>query len=181
MDEHCTSECQNPQQLFCVLCKSNTHASWNRGCPEFSRRIAKLDENYPENALKYFPTDEDWTLANRQTNLDVDFDQPAKIAIASLPPPVNKGSRLVATRSIVQGKAKKVQPAMLESQATLDNFISRSQENPSNTQDEEDVDKKHNLRLRAKPLYNKQGKSAQIDIESEDEAPQQIETASMSE
>ncbi|KAF8269410.1 hypothetical protein EI94DRAFT_1547073, partial [Lactarius quietus] len=60
--EHRTSECTNKEKTFCVSCKSNTHASWDRDCPEFWRRCTQFDENYPENNLPYFPTSDDWML-----------------------------------------------------------------------------------------------------------------------
>ena len=34
-EEHRTNECVNKDKTFCVSCKSNSHASWDRECPEF--------------------------------------------------------------------------------------------------------------------------------------------------
>ncbi|KAF8274199.1 hypothetical protein EI94DRAFT_1530040, partial [Lactarius quietus] len=55
---HRTSNCDNKEKVYCVSCKSNNHASWDRECPEFLRHCAQFDENYPENNLPYFPTGE---------------------------------------------------------------------------------------------------------------------------
>ena len=37
-EEHRTSECNNREKTFCILCKSNMHASWDRECPKFKKR-----------------------------------------------------------------------------------------------------------------------------------------------
>ncbi|KAF8260940.1 hypothetical protein EI94DRAFT_1517802, partial [Lactarius quietus] len=63
--EHRTKNCTCRDKLHCVLCNTNTHASWDRECPEFLRRCAQSNENYPENYLPYFPTGEDWMLMPR--------------------------------------------------------------------------------------------------------------------
>ena len=34
-EEHRTNECINKDKTFCISCKSNSHASWDRECPEF--------------------------------------------------------------------------------------------------------------------------------------------------
>jgi hypothetical protein len=49
--------------LQCVNCRSDNHASWSRGCPEFKRKCDELSAKYPENSLPYFPTCETWTHA----------------------------------------------------------------------------------------------------------------------
>ena len=36
--KHCTNACQNRDKCWCVTCESDDHASWDRNCPEFSRR-----------------------------------------------------------------------------------------------------------------------------------------------
>ena len=60
--EHKTKDCTTRDRMFCVSCKNHTHSSWNRDCPEFRRRCVQFDENFPENDLPYFPTEEEWTM-----------------------------------------------------------------------------------------------------------------------
>ncbi|KIJ63742.1 hypothetical protein HYDPIDRAFT_65038, partial [Hydnomerulius pinastri MD-312] len=60
-DKHRTSECCNPNKLYCVSCKSKDHASYHRGCKEFLKRCAALDAKLPENLMPYYPTDAEWT------------------------------------------------------------------------------------------------------------------------
>jgi hypothetical protein len=57
--EHRSNKCSNKEKMHCVSCKSDVHASWDRDCPEFRRRCKQYDENYPENNLPYFPTNEE--------------------------------------------------------------------------------------------------------------------------
>ena len=53
--KHCTSGCQNKDKRWCITCKSSDHASWDRSCPEFSRRCYLVDKRNPENSMPYFP------------------------------------------------------------------------------------------------------------------------------
>jgi hypothetical protein len=84
-DLHRTSSCINRRRVFCVSCKSNDHASWDRNCPEFLRRCAVLDERIPENLMPFYPTDQDWTLAIRPPRIPLDLRFPHKFAVNSLP------------------------------------------------------------------------------------------------
>ncbi|KAF8266306.1 hypothetical protein EI94DRAFT_1511322, partial [Lactarius quietus] len=59
-EDHLTKDCPDKDKRFCVSCKSNGHASWDRGCPEFKHWVDRMDENHPENVLMYFPTAKDW-------------------------------------------------------------------------------------------------------------------------
>lgn len=83
-EEHRTSECSNKEKTFCVSCRSNTHASWDRECPEFRRRCDQFDENYPENNLPYLPSEEGWTLIPRPNKLHRAEKFPAKYAVVAL-------------------------------------------------------------------------------------------------
>ena len=58
---HRTNECNSYKTHYCVSCKSDNHASWDRNCPEFENRCAGIDAKLPENSMPYFPTDETWT------------------------------------------------------------------------------------------------------------------------
>ena len=85
-EEHNTGNCNNPQKRYCVSCKSSTHASWDRNCPEFIRRCESINEKYPENNLPFFPTDEEWTLTTRSDNIPLENRFPKHYAVNNLPP-----------------------------------------------------------------------------------------------
>jgi hypothetical protein len=36
--QHKTNECKSENKRYCVSCRSDTHASWDRNCPEFLRK-----------------------------------------------------------------------------------------------------------------------------------------------
>ena len=85
--EHRTNECTNKDKTFCVSCKLDSHASWNRDCPEFRRRCGQYDDNYLENSLPYFPTEEEWTLTPRPSRLQQEERFPARYAVATYQQP----------------------------------------------------------------------------------------------
>ena len=126
--EHQTRNCTSPDKTYCVSCKSDTHASWDRKCPEFLRRCARHNDRHPENSMTYFPTEEQWTLTVRPDRIPLDERFPSKYAVASLPPPNNK-QRLPPTRSIAKQPKhpRKTHTADLApEQATLDKFLQKS-------------------------------------------------------
>ena len=51
----------NTGKVYCVNCKSNDHASWNRYCPKFTQLADKLEKQDTDSTYKYFPNDEAWT------------------------------------------------------------------------------------------------------------------------
>ena len=89
-DSHRTGACVNKNKLFCVSCQNDTHASWDRTCPEFRRRCAIYDERYPENNMVYFPTDQDWTLTSKPNRIPLEERFPARFAVNSLPVTANR-------------------------------------------------------------------------------------------
>jgi len=80
-----TSTCKDRNSPFCIACKEDTHASWSRNCPEFLRRCSIYDERNPENAMQYFPTEHDWSLAVRPSSIPMVDRFPAKYAVNVLP------------------------------------------------------------------------------------------------
>jgi len=96
-EPHRTNTCPNKEKIFCVSCGDKSHTSWDRTCPEFSRRCAIQDERNPENAMPFFPTEHDWTLTARPYRIPLDERFPGVYTVNSLPtlggnhPP--KGSR----------------------------------------------------------------------------------------
>lgn len=86
--EHRTSDCEVENRRFCVSCRSDSHASWDRNCPEFIKRCAWYDDKHPDNTLKYFPTDEAWTQETRPARIPHRDRFPARFAVTPLPPPI---------------------------------------------------------------------------------------------
>ncbi|KAI0054301.1 hypothetical protein BV25DRAFT_1767095, partial [Artomyces pyxidatus] len=58
---HRTSHCSSYRTHYCVSCNSSDHSSWDRACPEFQKRCDQFNDRYPENNMRYFPTEEAWT------------------------------------------------------------------------------------------------------------------------
>lgn len=120
-EDHHTKDCPDKERRYCVSCKIDTHASWDRGCPEFLRRVERMDEDHPENALMYFPTDEDWSTQVCPAKLDLDVKFPAKYEVASLPL-TTKNTRQPPTRQIA---SKKKGPRLVQytERGPMDEFL----------------------------------------------------------
>jgi len=88
--KHRTSTCESKEKLHCVSCGDNSHASWNRACPEFTKRCAIMDERNPLNSMPFFPTEQDWTLVSRPNRIPLEDRFPAAYAVNSLPYPTAK-------------------------------------------------------------------------------------------
>ena len=121
--EHRTSDCNEEGKKYCVSCKNNSHASWDRKCPEFAKRCNWYDANHPDNTLKFFPTDDAWTQEYRAPKLPFTERFPSQFAVQSLPPSNSKGREL-PTREIrkQQTKTHKRKGKVLPGQSTLDGF-----------------------------------------------------------
>jgi hypothetical protein len=61
--EHRTDSCteRDTGKVFCMNCKSNNHASWNRLCPKFITASEKLEKSNTESTYRYFLSKEPWT------------------------------------------------------------------------------------------------------------------------
>ena len=119
--EHTTRECDEPGKRYCVSCRTEGHASWDRTCPDFLRKSAQFDEIHPENALTYFPTEEAWTLCARPDRIPLDDRFPAKFAVGL--PPVQQKTRPrpnIAANHKQKGQAKGKDAG---TQGTLDKFL----------------------------------------------------------
>ena len=118
---HRTNECNNKDKTFCVSCRSNEHASWDRECPEFRRRCGQYDENYPENNLVFFPTEENWTLIPRPQRLPHSERFPARHAVAPLQHPERQAR---VNTSKPQNRQRKQQATRaVANQSTMDQYI----------------------------------------------------------
>ncbi len=83
--KHRTSTCESKDKLHCVSCGNNSHASWDRTCPEFTKRCAIMDERNPLNSMPFYPTEQDWTLVSRPIRIPLEERFPAAYAVNSLP------------------------------------------------------------------------------------------------
>ena len=119
--QHRTKECKSENKRYCVSCRSDTHASWDRNCPEFLRKCDEYSNFHPENNLVYFPTDEDWTVTTRPFKVPFEDKFPARFNVASLPLP-NQKARLPPTRPIVK-RNKRRNNNNEAGQAVLENFF----------------------------------------------------------
>jgi len=59
--EHCHSNCNSYRTYYCVNCRSTSHSSTDKECPEYKAQLDALNACIPENSMPYFPTDELWT------------------------------------------------------------------------------------------------------------------------
>jgi len=83
--DHRTSTCKDRSNPFCIACNEDTHASWSRNCLEFLRRCSIHDKRNPENAMQYFPTGHDWSLAVRPNSILLTDRFPGKYAVNMIP------------------------------------------------------------------------------------------------
>ena len=81
---HCTSNCKSKDKLYCTSCKTDSHASWDRACPEFQRRCSNYDLRYPENNMPYFPTEQNWTMTTRPSRVPLEEQQPKNLVVNNI-------------------------------------------------------------------------------------------------
>jgi hypothetical protein len=65
LSKMCTLKEADPEQHFCVNCKTHGHTSHDRLCPTYLHHTNELYARMPENLYKFFPTDNPntWELA----------------------------------------------------------------------------------------------------------------------
>ena len=125
--EHRSSDCKETKKRYCISCKSGSHASWDRNCPEFVKRCAWYDEKHPDNTLKFFPTEDTWTQEVRPAKFPFEERFPAQFAVGSLPPP-NRNGRELPTRPITkQNKRTKKKGKRGAGQTTIEGYFPSSQ------------------------------------------------------
>ena len=125
-EEHRTSECSNKEKTYCVSCKSNMHPSWDWECPEFHRRCDQFNENYPENNLPYFPSEESWTLTPRPIKLNRSERFPSKYAVTATQQPEREVRE--APSKAQNKRSRQRNPKIPQNQSTMDQYINA--ENP---------------------------------------------------
>ena len=109
--KHRTNTCDNREKLHCVSCGDNSHASWDRACPEFTKRCAILDERNPLNSMPFFPTDQDWTMVSRPSRIPLENRFPAAYAVNSLAGTAPKFAGPALQRKSTYNRAAKSTPA----------------------------------------------------------------------
>lgn len=122
--EHATRECKEEGKRFCVSCRSEDHASWDRACPEFLRKSAHFDELHPENAPTYFPTEEERTHSTRPERIPVNSRFPMKYAVGELLS-LGQPSKQRADRNAERKGRKRGSGKDRSTQGTLDNFVEK--------------------------------------------------------
>jgi hypothetical protein len=124
-ENHRTNQCTNPDKRHCVSCNVDTHASWDRACPEFLRRSKLYDEKHPENNTVYFPTEEDWTLTTRPSRIPVEERFPQRYAVNSLP--VTNKRAAVKGKKTINAKPTMAKMAQGKEQHTINHYFGSSQ------------------------------------------------------
>ena len=125
-----TSSCKVEDKKHCLACRSDTHTSWDRNCPECIRKCAEYSSFHPKNNLIYFPTDKDWTTTARPNKITFEDKFLTHFNVGSLPPP-NRTERQLPTRPI--SKKNKRPNDKDNNQAALVDFFDKlvnSQESP---------------------------------------------------
>ena len=154
--EHRTNSCTEAEKRFCASCETDTHASWDRKCPEFAKKCTWYDQKHPDNLLKYFPTDDGWTQEIRPERIPISERFPARFAVGSLPP-ANKNGRDMPTREVTQSQSQRRtrgKGKSIPGQATLDSFLMPSQKaTDSNGAEEGELEQDSSLFLSADSHY----------------------------
>jgi hypothetical protein len=118
-----TKDCSSKEKIHCVSCNSNTHASWDCNCLEFTRHCRQYNENYPENSLTYFPTHEDWTLTLQPSKIPYEEKFPSRYSVSMLPPP-RQNTHNPAPKGTGMGRQHRQRPIRLpQGQSTIDKFV----------------------------------------------------------
>jgi hypothetical protein len=129
-ENHNTKDCSNPGNLCCTSCKSNTHASWDRNCPEFTRRCEAYNDKFPENKLPFFPTEEEWTLTLRPDRVPMKDRFPQRYAVNSLPTAATSTRPRQKNHTGNKEKRKGKQPATSKQtpqEGDIERYLTRSQ------------------------------------------------------
>jgi hypothetical protein len=129
--------CTKSIKRYCISCKMDDHASWDRRCPEFAKRCTWYNKKHPDNKLKYFPTDDTWTQAICPERIPLPECFPAHLTVASLPPQIKNGRELPTRVIEKHPKCTRARNRDSPSQTTLDKFMNPSQNTASSPKREE--------------------------------------------
>jgi hypothetical protein len=119
--DHRSKDCTQYGKAYCVSCRSDAHASWDRDCPEFRRRCEQFNENYPENSLTYFPTEEEWTLMPQPSRYQYAEKFPPRFEVSALSQPTRTNHAPAPKPVTRQRKQPNTKPP--PNQRTMDNFV----------------------------------------------------------
>jgi hypothetical protein len=79
--DHWTSKCTKRGVVFCSSCKTNDHASWDRYCPTFLRKIGELNARDPANDIPFFPAKDSWTWSSSYPPQGRRVSSPAEVQV----------------------------------------------------------------------------------------------------
>ncbi|KAL7277809.1 hypothetical protein ACG7TL_002174 [Trametes sanguinea] len=87
---HLTRECAeaDPAAFWCLNCDSGTHATWDRGCPVFQRKLQSMQARQADYGMRFFPTEAPHTwevLRVWQQNLNKSADATADLLHSASP------------------------------------------------------------------------------------------------
>ena len=125
-ENHRTANCQNREKRYCVSCRSDVHASWDRNCPKFIRRRNTFDNNHPENSMVYFPTAENWTLTTRPERIPLEERFPHRFAVNSIP--LTKKRKFTNDKRTVPTRRIETTNAQGNKTNTITNYLTRPQD-----------------------------------------------------
>lgn len=124
-EAHRTTLCKNNDKKYCVSCKVNTHASWDRECPEFLKRSKQIDDKYPENNMVYFPTTESWMLTTRPDRIPLEERFPQRFTVNNIPATIKKTNTKGKKQALTKQITDKNTPG--KEQSTIQQYFSQSQ------------------------------------------------------
>jgi hypothetical protein len=111
-EQHCTNACLNSRKLLCVTCESTYHASWDRNCPEFSRKCAMMDKKNLVNSMPFFPMDQDWMQTGQPERIPMVERSLDRYSVNSLP--INSGRHTEAGPCALPEKDNAYPPQFLQ-------------------------------------------------------------------
>ena len=123
-DQHMTKDCKTNNKRYCVSCRSDSHASWDRNCPQFLRKCDEYSGFHPENNLLYFLTEEEWTLTIHPERLPIEDKFPNHFTVGSLPQP-NHTQRQLPSRPIEKKSKRPGNASNDAGQAVLTSFFDK--------------------------------------------------------
>lgn len=130
--DHRTNDCSEEGKRYCASCKNDSHASWDRNCPEFIKRCSWYDDKHPDNTLRYYPTEDNWTQEIRPERFPFMERFPARFAVGSLPPPNRNGRELPMRPLDRPPKRPKNKGKRPVGQTTIDGYFQSSQRRSQN-------------------------------------------------
>jgi hypothetical protein len=125
--EHRTSDCSEDGKRFCASCKSDSHTSWDRNCPELIKHCTWYNGRHPDNLLRFFPTEDSWMQEARPAHFLFMERFLVRFAVGSLPLPNHNGRELPARTIEKPAWHPKKKGKKAAGQTTIDRYFQSSQ------------------------------------------------------